>query len=203
MAENLLPLQESFDRDQLELEMKEILLKLYDDNLKEIADEINTYGMPHNGSVSLIERLVTADGLIVLRQGDESGMRYLWNAWKHLNPERGFHFLKTYLQVIFGDNFEINQQWQKKSEPYPTSLKSISEIGYTGEDVNDYFLTSRVFVDIDTDIFPDVLLKSLKTALAARFLLKVRIAKFSSSEVVLGGVTTAFQVARFDCFCDV
>lgn len=195
--QNLLPLQESFDRYQYEAELKALFLQLYEDNLKALADEINTYGMAHNGPFSLIERLVTADGLSVLRQGDEAGMRYLWNAWKHLNPERGLHFIKTYLQTMVGDAHQLNQMWQKKTEPYPTYLRSAGEINYSSEHTfDDFFLTSRIVADIDTDIVPDRVVQSLKTAAAARFHVKVRLAKFSSTTVGFGGISQLYQVLR-------
>ena len=195
--QNLQPLQESFDRYQYEAELKALFLKLYEDNLKALADEIDTYGMPHNGPFSLIERLVTADGLSVLRQGDEAGMRYLWNAWKSLNPERGLHFIKTYLQTMVGDAHQVNQMWQKKSEPYPTDLRSYSEINYNDSvNIDDFFLTSRIIADIDTDVVPDRVVQSLKTAVAARFHLKVRLAKFSMNSISAGGVSQHFQVMR-------
>lgn len=195
--QNLQPLQESFDRYQYEAELKALFLQLYEDNLKALADEINTYGMPHNGPFSLIERLVTADGLSVLRQGDEAGMRYLWNAWKSLNPERGLHFIKTYLQTMVGDAHQVHQMWQKKSEPYPTYLRNYNEINYSPTvTLDDFFLTSRIVADIDTDLVPDRVVQSLKTAVAARFHLKVRLAKFSSNGVTFGGASQHTQVLR-------
>ena len=179
------PLQNSWAANDVENDLRNLALQLYDDNLRELADEINVYGVPHLGPFRLVERNVTRDGLMVLRQGDEVGMRYLFKAWRFRNPRRGFHFLRTYLQVLFGDVSEIAQLWQKKSEPYPTALKSLADITNAGESVSDYFLTSRVSVNIDTEIVPSRITASLKSTLAARFVIDVRLAKFQASELAV------------------
>ena len=193
----LKPLQNSISATDIEAELKELLISVYAANIDAMADEINCYGAPHLGSFSLIERLVTADGLALIRQGDESGMRYLFRAWRHLNPQRGLHFLKTYLQVLWGDAHQVSQMWQKTSEPYPTALKSQSEVEWSGEALEDYFLTSRVTVDLDTDIVPDRIVRSLRTAVAARFVLKVRISKFSVNAFNTGCCAYAYQIGKF------
>lgn len=193
---SLTALQESFDVNDLEADIKAILTDLYDQNLKAMADEINTYGAAHLGPFHLIERLITADGLAIIRRGDEAGLRYLWKAWKYLNPERGLHFLRTYLQVLWPDSTELVQLWQDKSQPYPTALLSPAEIIYMGANPDDYFLTSRVMVDIDTDIVPDRIIESLRTALAAKYVLKVRVAKFASSVFGVGAAGTCVNLHR-------
>lgn len=185
------PLQHSFAADELEQDLKDLFIQLYDDTLREQADEINVYGAPHIGPFSLVERHVTQDGLAMLRQGDETGMRYLFKAWRFRNPMRGTHFLHTYLQVLFGDVFEVDQMWQAKADAYPTNLKTENEITWAAEDIADYYLTSRIRVDLDTDLVPDRVIRSLRTAIAARFVINMRIAKFFETEwqtaIVAGG----------------
>lgn len=173
----LKPLQHSWEANDLEADIKAITLQLFEQFLRAQSDEINVYGAPHLGSFALVERNVSRDGLTVLRQGDESPMRYLFKAWRYRNPRRGFHFLRTYLTVLFGTVHQVDQLWQKKSFPYPTALKSGEEMGWDGESESDYYLTSRVRVDLDTDLVPDRVLRSLRTTVAARFLLDVRIRK--------------------------
>lgn len=192
----LKPLQASHEDNGLEADLKRILIDLYDANIRALDDEINVYGMPHLGPFGLIERLVTADGLVLIRQGDEAGLRYLWKAWRHLNPERGLHFLRTYLQVLWPDAAEVNQLWQKKSEPYPNALKTDGELTYSTDSPDDYFLTSRILVDLDTDIIPDRIIKALRSAIAARFLLKMRIAKFSLNTLAVGGIAYNVQIMK-------
>lgn len=181
------PLRRSHEATALEAELKALLIQLYEDTMREQADDINVYGAPHLGSFSLVERGITEDGLTVLRQNDEAAIRYLFKAWRHRNPQRGFHFLRTYLAIIFGDVSNVTQMWQSKDQPYPTGLKSLGEIGFSGETEDDYYLTSRVAVDIDTEVIPDRVVQSLRTTVAARFLLDVRLAKFQMSTLALGG----------------
>lgn len=190
----LVPLQKSWEANEVETDLKNLFIRLYDEHLSLQAEEMTVYGMPHLGQFSLIERLVTQDGLAVIRQGDESGLRYLYKAWKHNNPKRGLHFIRTYLQVLFGDAYDVAQLWQEKIGQYPESLKTAAEISLAAEDLADYFLTSRIRVDLDTDLIPNNIIRSLKTALAARFVLEMRIAKFFESELFIGAFLEASSV---------
>jgi hypothetical protein len=202
MADSMKPLDESWAWTDAEQEMKDIFIKLYEDAMKEQADEINVYGVPHLGSFALIERITTADGLSILRDTGEANLRHLFKAWKYRNPKRGLHFLRTYLRAIWGDAQFCEQMWQRKEDPYPTALKSLAEITADGEDVTDYFLTSRIRADIDTDRVPDLLINSLRTTIAARFVLEVRIARFSVMNwrigQNIGGVTICRAVGSLD-----
>lgn len=171
------PLIKSHAATQLEDELRNLFIKLYKEELGEITDEINVYGAPHIGPFSLVEREVAKDGLAVLRTTDEDAIRYLFKAWRFQNPRRGMHFLRTYLQVLFKGNHEVSQLWQAKALPYPTGLRAESEIpGVVPE--KDYWLTSRLRVDIDADTVPAILERTLRTALAARFVIDVRAAKY-------------------------
>lgn len=194
----LVPLQNSWAANEIESDLKALFIQLYKDNLLQQAEEMTVYGMPHLGQFSLVERLVTADGLAVIRQGDESGMRYLYKAWKNRNPKRGLHFLRTYLQVLFGGGFDVAQLWQEKNGLYPEGLKTEGEIALAAEDLDEYFLTSRIRVDLDTELIPNNVIQSLRTALAARFVLEMRIAKFFESEWFLGNFVSASNLLCAD-----
>jgi len=111
------PLVHSHAANALEAELKDLFISLYEDVLRETADDINVYGAPHLGSFGLVEKNIDGDGLTVLRETTEARIRYLFRAWRHRNPQRGMHFLSTYLACIFGDNADSAQLWQKKSEP--------------------------------------------------------------------------------------
>lgn len=185
---SMVPLQSSFDATQTEQDIKNLFIAAFDETLREQASEIAVYGAPHLGSFNLVERHVSQDGLAMLRQGDEGGLRYLFKAWRYRNPKRGTAFLKTYLQVLFGGGYDVAQLWQNKLLPYPAGLKSEGEIALQALDLADYFLTSRIRVDLDIDTIPENIIRSLRTALAARFVLILRIAKFSENSFRLAQV---------------
>lgn len=190
------PLVHSHAANALEAELKDLFIALYEESLRELADDINVYGAPHLGSFALVEKNIDADGLTVLRETTEARIRYLFRAWRHRNPQRGMHFLRTYLACIFGDNADSAQLWQKKSEPYPTALKTELEVTQDGESLSDYFLTSRVRVDIGSDLIPDQLARSIRSAVAARILLNLRILKRVQTSVGLASVVSCVSVGR-------
>lgn len=192
----LKPLEQSFAESDLEQDLKDLFLQVFDESLKAQAETIDVYGMPHIGPFKLVERNVASDGLTVLRSSDEAAMRYLFKAWRFRNPRRGTHFLRTYLQALFGSVFTVSQLWQKKLGTYPADAYSEGEIAALGESLADYFLTSRLRVDIDTEIVPERILKSLKSAVAARFVLAVRVAKRSATYVEMAHVARSVAVLR-------
>lgn len=192
----LMPLRKSHAVDDLENELRLLFIEIYEKNQLEQADEINVYGAPHLGSKDLIARHVTADGLSVLGGEDDAAVRHLFKAWRHRNPKRGFHFLRTYLRALWGENYVVDQLWQRKDSPYPTALTTIGDIRTKGESETDYYLTSRVRVDLDTDIVADRVIKSLTTSVAARFLMKVRIAKFFSKSVGVSMINRPSVIVR-------
>ncbi len=188
----LVPLQKSVAIGALEEDLRALFIQMYADTMQEQADEINVYGNPHLGPFSLIERSIAADGLTVFRR-DEVNLRHLHKAWKYRNPERGLHFLRTYCRAIWGKHYSVDQLWQHKDLPYPTQLRSRPEF----ESESDYFLTSRIRVQLDeVDFVPKDIVAALRTAIAARFVLQFRIAKFTQSEVGLASAMRAVNVVR-------
>jgi RNA-binding protein YhbY len=178
---------------ELEDELRNLFVKMYADHLQATADEINVYGAPHLGSLALVQRNVAADGVSIMSQADDVRTRYLHKAWRFRNPERGMHFLRTYLSAIFPGQHTINQLWQKKGEAYPTALsektKAVSE--------SSHWLTSRIQVDLDIEeSLPARILNSIKTAVAARFVVKVRVAKFCESPVGVAMVMRPAVIMR-------
>lgn len=191
------PLVNSHAATNLEAELKDLFIYLYQESLSATADDINVYGAPHLGSFALIERNIDQDGLTVLRETTDERIRYLFRAWRHRNPQRGMHFLRTYLACLFGnDGAEASQLWQKKSEPYPTALKTAEEMQLDGDAVSDYFLTSRVRVDVASDLLPDQLARSIRSAVAARILLNLRILKRMQSSVGFANILAGVNVGR-------
>lgn len=169
----LVPLSKSHAATDLEADLRDLFIDVFEQLLKVKQDAINVYGAPHLGGLDLVTRNIEMDGLSFIRNDNYQSLYYLLKSWKHLNPERGLHFLRTYVRAIFGLRSEVSQLWQKKSEPYPNHLRAESEV----ESETDYFLTSRVRVDLDTEIVPDRIVRTMRTAAPARLVLDVRIVK--------------------------
>lgn len=184
------PLVESFANGDVESDLRDLLVRLYDETLAETAAEIDVYGAPHLGPIGLIRRSISADGLSVLNQSSEARLRYLFKAWRFRNPRRGTHFLKTYLRALFGEVYDVNFLWQKKTEPYPTYLRTAEEMAIAGESESDFYLTSRLRVDLTTDLVPDRVVRALRTVVAARFVLEVRISQVATSGFGVAGVAS-------------
>jgi hypothetical protein len=74
--------------------------------------------------------------------------------------------------------------WQSKLLPYPVGLKTTGDINWAGESFDDYFLTSRITVDVETDTIPDNIIKAIMSTVPARIIVKPR--AFRKSESSLG-----------------
>jgi hypothetical protein len=173
----LIPLQRSAVADDVEAEFKALFLQLYKERVGDGVNELALYGMPHLGSISIIERYVSNDGLAVLRTTTVEQIRYLFHAWRYNNPQRGTAFLGAYLNALFGPVYTISQLWCHKNGTYPTDALSETEITDIGGNMDDYYLTSRLRVDIETPIVPERILRASRTAVAAKFVLELRIAQ--------------------------
>lgn len=191
----MIPLQHSWAATEVEDDLRNLFIKIYTEQLGDKADEINVYGAPHIGPFPLIEREVAKDGLAVLRATEDDAIRFLFSAWRFRNPRRGMHFLKTYLQTLFGSAHEINQMWQTKDGVYPLNLKMDREVRGTDLEASHY-LTSRVTVDIETNYLTSLLKSALATTVAARILLDVRNARYGMSHLGIGGVATGCAVLK-------
>lgn len=192
----LTPLKRSAEYDDVERECKALFLNLYGQGINEKVDELALYGMPHIGPASLIERGIAGDGLAVLRTTTFDQIRYLFHAWRYKNPQRGTAFLSAYLRALFGPVFTIDQMWCKKAGEYPVDLMSEAEILAAGKNEADYFLTSRLRVDINTDIVPERILKAARTAVAARFVLELRAARQADLKIPIACIAYGFNVGR-------
>lgn len=179
-APDLYPLRASYEADAVESDLKQIFLDLFDDHLRVPERDINVYGMAHLGSFSLIERVVTGEGLALYRKADEFAMRYLYRAWRARNPKRGLHFLRTYLQLLWPDGNHCEQLWHSKNLPYPTGLTQRAMIPDTDPSER-FFLTSRISVEIDEPGEQGSgllrVLPALRSVVAARFILVISLAR--------------------------
>jgi hypothetical protein len=141
----LTPLAESFAENEQEDAIRRLMLKIYRDLLAEDEFDISVLGVAHLGSARLVSRSITRDGLTMIGDaGREERTRYLYRAWNSGNKRgRGLHFLRTYLQMQFPNQWIVRQMWHDKAQAasYPEQLR---EDAGDGEN----FLTSRIRVRI-------------------------------------------------------
>jgi hypothetical protein len=192
----LIPLQRSAEYDAIEAEFKALFLSLYHKDLSGRVIDANTLGMPHLGPDAFISRGLNNDGLALLNDTTSDKTRMLFMAWRYLNPQRGTKFLAFYLRSLFGDVFTIDQLWCKKEGMYPVDVMTEKEINLAGQQLTDYFLTSRLRVDIETEIVPERILTAARTAVAARFVLDLRAARRAGLKIPLACVAYGFNVSR-------
>ena len=168
---NTLPLKLSHEANQSEAELKRLFDVMWQ-MLQSRAADVNVYGAPHLGSRDLLLKYLVSQNLTNFNaealEADKA--RYLTQAWRYRNPKRGTHFLRTFITMLWGTDFEIAQLWQKKSGVYPQDLKTEAEIKEISGSLNDYFLTSRLRVVLHgkQGYFPSDLARSLNKLLPAR-----------------------------------
>lgn len=117
------PLRNSYEFGDVERELKQVFLGLFD-ALGQDSFDANVMGAAHLGSFDLVQRMVNHDGLVLLPGSrEEEATRYLYRAWKSGDVQkRGIHFVRTYLQLLFAGQAEVCQMWHRKGEPYGTSF---------------------------------------------------------------------------------
>jgi hypothetical protein len=195
---SLAPLQHSHDANVLEAELKQLVLFLFETHLRDAERELNVYGVPHLGSLPLIERHVKREGLALIRT-EEPAMRYLYKAWRARNPKRGLHFLRMYLQLLWPNGWIVEQLWQDKSMPYPTALSSASSIGNADPSATHY-LTSRIRVSIDDEgemgMNIPMVAPALRAVIAAKYVLQLSLLKRFENEIGLFNGAMAQQFYR-------
>lgn len=168
----LLPLVYSHEANDIEHELKQLTIRLYQKHLASRSADINNYGMPHLGSKELLKRYLVSQGIsnFNLSSLTEDEARYLLLAWRYRNPKRGTHFLHTFIKCVWGSDFEIAPLWQKKKGTYPQDTKTLHDIENDRENINDYFLTSRLKIVLygTSGHFSTEIAKSLNKILPAR-----------------------------------
>lgn len=166
----LVSLQESFAVDDVEQQLKDLILDVFNKTLAAKVFDVNVLGAAHLGSFDLVRRVITTDGLALLQgDRDEPAVRYLYRAWiSRDNQARGMHFLRTYLQTLFPNVCSVEQMWQAKDVEYPFGLHTSLDDENFIIDPNKMYLTSRVEIALDltvatrsittlTDIFRSIL----------------------------------------------
>lgn len=161
-------------------------------SLAEQAFDANVLGMAQLGSLELVRRSINADGLVLLRgDREETATRFTYKAWKSRNNQgRGFHFLRTYLQMLFPNASGVEQLAQPKNAPYPSGL-----IPWISANELDYYLTSRILVLLDYDKVTwediDRFAPILRDVVAARFVVHFGKLVTSRPKVFVGCVVTS------------
>lgn len=176
LTPQLEPLANSWAADDIEQELTQMFIDLFQNNLRASERDLNVFGAPQLGSLDLVENYVKRDGLALIRT-DEPSMRYLYRAWRARNPKRGLHFLRTYLQLLWPNGWHVDQMWQQKGTPYPTAL--VARTAIPADDPHTtHYLTSRlnVFIDSDSETGANIasVAPALRAVLAARFVLQIQ-----------------------------
>ncbi|ABO60645.1 hypothetical protein LA345_39165 (plasmid) [Burkholderia vietnamiensis] len=107
---SLQPLQQSFERDQLESELKAVFLAVFESMIRANERRLNLYGMPHLGDAELVERALKDSGLAIVKR-DVTRSSFLLQAARARNPRRGMIFLKQYLQAVWPNVWLVEPLW--------------------------------------------------------------------------------------------
>jgi len=198
---SLKPLVNSWEDNGFERDIKQVFIDLFENYIRRQERDANVYGVPHLGSFNLVSRHVERDGLALLNNSDEPAMRYLFKAWKARNPKNGLHFLRTYLQLLWPNSWELDQQWQDKNEPYPTALSAVRYIpSAVGGDASDtHYLTCRIVAAIEFDGNPFEMIKiepALRSSLGAEFLLELRVLVKAETNLKASNAVTTNQIVN-------
>jgi hypothetical protein len=167
--QTLTPLQKSFAVDEVEGQLKQLFIDLFDVHFQPDFHDANVLGMAHLGSLDLVRKIINLDGLVLLRDGREDyTTRRLYRAWRagHLQG-RGLHFLRAYLQLLFPNQCEVYQFWHENYEgrTYPEWLHKLTpqysmhtvRLGEEGFylDVDDPWYLNTHYYHLDEDMAPD------------------------------------------------
>jgi len=136
----LRPLQYSFAENDVEAQLKSLFVALFQQHLATAVFDANVAGIAHLGSVDQIRSVINRDGLVLIQNdGQHAATRYLYRAWQARNTNgRGLHFLRTYLQMLYPNQWAIEPLWQHKDKPYPLHLHT------NPQNKSQWWLTSRV-----------------------------------------------------------
>lgn len=181
----LIPLELSHENGQLEHELKNLFISLFEAHIAPRMADVNVYGCPYLGTEQLIRRYLAVnrinaivDEKIAAKNVDK--LRYLLQAAIAQNPKRGFSFLKTFIKCLWGSEFDIQQLWQYKYAPYPEMLYEYDEIARDGYEEGDFFLTSRLRIRLRGNgaDFPETITKLVQGIMPARLMIHEVLRRF-------------------------
>lgn len=199
------PLATSVMTEELEQAWKVVFMNVFKSMLWDKQHDLLHYGSPHLARQALLIRFALNDGLSIIRSdGEGNRLRYLLKAWRVKNPKRGFHFLRTYLQMLYPNAFTIDQLWQETGKQYTTALSTKKEVDNKG---SPHWLTSRVRISI-ADIHEDgnqllQYISTIQSVIGARFVAEFALKKEfgNPSQLVFASGFTAFNLASFQGIC--
>lgn len=194
--------------EEIELAWKNVFLRVFKKMLWHRQRDLLHYGSPYLAQSALLTKFALNDGLSLMRaDGDIDRLRYLFKAWRVKNPKRGFHFLRTYLQMLYPDGFTIEQLWQETDKPYTTSLVNAEGVRRKN---TPHWLTSRIKISI-TDISEDgqqilQYVSTIQSIIGARFVVGLTVKKElgnknKPSKFVIGTGFSGFNFASFKGKC--
>ncbi|MGL4735675.1 MAG: hypothetical protein ACRCWB_11480 [Enterovibrio sp.] len=146
------PLRFSHAANEAERELRDLFCELFSLVATDTFNVTNA-GAAHLGSFDFVRRMITQDGLVLLRgEREQSATRYLYRAWRSGDVQkRGLHFLRTYLQLLFPNQTELRQLSHWKDVEYGKGyLTKLEELA--GYDANDVFLTSKIEMRISSSV---------------------------------------------------
>jgi len=144
------PVLHSHAANDLERAMAGIFTRIVQEGQIEQLNDIYSYGVPWQGSPTVVERFTKLNGLAVLRRDDDGLsdklMSIIYANWESMASERGVVFLQFVLDMLYPTQNEIVPLWHSKTlaSSYP---RHVSEKQGQGR-----FLTSRVRIKIDVAV---------------------------------------------------
>lgn len=198
----LKPLADSHDASDLDAETKALFMDLFESYIRITERRINTYGTPHLGDITVIERAIKQDGLSLFRRDDTTDkfMAEILRGWRSIHSRRGLGFLRFYLQMLWPNAFEIKDYWQIKNVAYPNGLSIIEG--------PDKFLTSRKIVHLFAGQVTDPtevvkIQAALRQIVPARIVLDIALMlgfqnSESNTEVLMAGAGATSLVISFE-----
>ncbi|MFM0608632.1 hypothetical protein PQR05_29300 [Paraburkholderia sediminicola] len=131
-APDLQPLRNSFEYDQLEAEMKDAFMAVFNKYIRPAERQANLIGMPHLGDSDLIERTLKDYGLSIVKR-DATRTAFLLKAARARNPRRGMIFLRQYLQSVWPGVWKVEPLWHPiaTADVYPEQRSARTRIDIT------------------------------------------------------------------------
>lgn len=146
----LAPIVFSHKSNDLERAMADIFVSVVQDTQIDQLNDIYNYGVPWNGSRTVVERFTKLNGLAVLRRNDgglsDKLMSIIYSNWEAMASERGLAFLQFVLDMLYPSQNEIVRLW------HPTLQASSYPLYLSEQEGRNKFLTSRIRIKIGADV---------------------------------------------------
>lgn len=197
---SLNPLATQEEAEQLEIDIRESFREVFEQMLGDSVHGLLHYGSPHLFKQQpLLKKFYLADGLSLPKANTEIGyLQYLMKAWRVKNQKRGFHFLRTYLQILYPNEFKIEQLWQESGKAYPSVLRNEEEAKASGKP---HWRTSRVRITVSDERETGASLAmyhpTFQAILGARFLIELYLLREENLTPINVGVAGVFTATQF------